>query len=140
MKQEILTKLDDEGRVPAKVNHLIREILSARRKKQVLITIEDKRSAKSQAQLGYWFGLVVLIFCRHTGYTEKEIHNILKYKAGFIEETEIDGKKVIIIKSLKDATKMDMMAIIEAVKEWATFLGLTIPEPDVFWKETKELK
>ena len=128
-------KIDKDGRIPNAVNEALRDFFFSRRNKDVELTVKDKRGTKSHEQLGYWFGLVVPIFSKHTGHSEKEIHDILKYRAGYVEGVEIDGNKLIKIKSLAEASKMDMMAIIEETKKWAEFLNLQIPEPDPFWKD-----
>jgi hypothetical protein len=135
MKTELAFKVNEQGNIPKEAIGVIKDFFNSRKGKNVKMTLQDKRELKSHEQLGYWFAVVVPLFSQHTGYEEEEIHTILKYRAKYVEETEIDGKPVIVVKSLADATKMDMMAIVDETKKWAEFLNLNIPEPDINWRD-----
>jgi len=138
MKTELAFKINEQGKIPKDAIGVMQDFFTKRAKRYIKITLEDKKKLKSHEQLGYWFAVVVTIFSNHTGYTQEEIHEILKVRAGYIEEKEIEGKKITVIKSFANASVMDIMAIMGKTFEWAEYLGINLPLPDPNWRDNLE--
>lgn len=127
-------RISPEGKVPIAIKESLQNYFNRHRNKFIELECKEKRKLKSHEQLGYWFGLIVPLFSEVTGYTEKEVHDILKCRAEFYEDKEVEGKRFRELKSFADATTTDIMAIVDKTKEWADYLNINIPDPDPLWK------
>jgi len=130
MTKRQLVKVDSNGKLPEAIKDEFNSFLFSRKDKWIELAYCDKRTPKTQAQLGYWFGIVIKYISDATGYTKDEIHIRLKEKAKFYVDKEIDGEKYRYVRSLSTATKDEMMDIITAAKTYAEILNINIPEPN----------
>ena len=97
--------------------------------KNVRITLEKKRGAKTLNQLGYLYGVVYVEIARHTGYSVQELDAI--FKAKYLKKSlKWRGSELVTITSKADLTSDEMGEFISAVVLEGQELGVEIPDPD----------
>lgn len=97
---------------------------------EVSIEIKKWRNKRSSSQNDYYWGVVIPILCKETGYTKDEMHDILKNK--FLSKTEkIKNVSFILTKSTTKLDTTEFNDYIEEIKRWAAiFLNTYIPDPE----------
>jgi len=112
--------------------------------KEVLITIERKRSKRSNEQNRYYWGLVIPLIQDRLNelghrYTKDQTHENLKmWMADYAPDvmlTEITlpdtGQTLTSVKSTTELTTSGFMEYKAAIQQWAVeMLGLDIPDPE----------
>lgn len=96
----------------------------------VVVTRQTK--LHSDSQRAYYFGVEVDMVAAEIGESKEETHELLKEK--FLPRRRIEllnGKFLEMPPSTKPLTSEQMAEYITAIKVWAaTFLGLSIPDPN----------
>lgn len=97
--------------------------------KDVELTIQRLRKIRSDNQHG-----LHRIWCRviadEMQESPEEIHRLAKKRAGFVTCKQIGDKKEEFIKSQKDMTTIEMMAVMRELEWIAQFLGIRLPQPE----------
>lgn len=96
---------------------------------QVVISEEPKSIT---ARMRNWFHVVLDIIERQgeTGYTKKELKDIIKYRAFGLEEVSLFGVLTPQLKSSEDCGRREYSQLIEEAYKLANFIGCILPEPD----------
>lgn len=96
---------------------------------------KETKKIRSNEQNRYYFGVIVDLLSKHTGFTREEMHEVLKHK--FLRRTmwipKKDGVKEmsIITHSTTDLTTKQFEEYTSEVRMWASAdLGLFLPEPN----------
>ncbi len=100
----------------------------------VEIEIKPYKYIRSNEQNRYYWGVVVRLISEHTGFTDNEVHEILKHihlvKRLFIKTNSKDDN-VWITRSTRDLKTSEMEEYLSKCRMWAsTELGVFIPEPN----------
>ena len=91
---------------------------------KVEVDIKKLRSQRSSNQNAYYFGVVLDILSKETGYEIDEMHEIMKYK--FLK---VKGK-MDYIKSTAKLSTSEFETYLERIKRWAAQdLSVVIPDP-----------
>ena len=90
----------------------------------------DSPKRRSTDQNSYYWGVVLKLLADHTGYNVDEMHEICKYNFLGIDNKELAGENIPIINSTRTLSTSDFMGYIEEIKQWATTLGVVIPDPN----------
>jgi len=102
---------------------------------EVEIGIKRRRATRSQQQNAYYWGVIVRILSAHTGYTDDEIHDVLKAKflPKHLALTDGNGeiKGEFVLGGSTRTLKTDAFAkYCDDIKMWAADdLGVYIPDP-----------
>jgi hypothetical protein len=106
---------------PIRVSNYLRTL----KEQKLEVIVRKLRSQRSTLQNNYYFGVVVEILSKHTGYTSDEMHEILKYK--FLK---VKGK-MEYIQSTTKLTTAEFESYLEKIKQWAALdLDCYIPDPN----------
>jgi hypothetical protein len=98
--------------------------------KDVEITIERKRSKRSDNQNRYWWACMTLL-SKHFGYTKNEMHEIAKYmflKGEKVNETT--GEIFEYLRSSTELTKTEFASMTDNLIRWAAEHGVVLPLPN----------
>jgi len=91
---------------------------------QIDLIIKKHEEKCSDAQRGYYFGVIVKLIAEHTGHEPEEIHDYLKWK--FLREKDDAGLE--IARSTESLTTGEREQYHEKCRRWAfVVLDLTIP-------------
>jgi hypothetical protein len=94
---------------------------------QIDLIIKKHEEKCSDAQRGYYFGVIVKIIAEHTGHEPEEIHDYLKWK--FLRKKDDAGLE--IARSTESLTTGEREQYHEKCRRWAfVVLDLTIPLPN----------
>lgn len=89
---------------------------------QPLVTIEENRQTRTNQQNERLWGYLYKSIGEHLGYTQDEMHTLMKYK--FLRsERIVDGQSVEVIKSTKKLTVQEMSDYQEKIATWAGQMG-----------------
>jgi len=110
---------------------------------EVLITVERLREARSRQQSRYYFGVVLALISRHSGFSVDELHAWAK--ARFLPKhlalTNGNGEIVdeyILGGSTKVLTPSEFSDYVEAIRQFAAEqLQVAIPDPDPAYASLK---
>ena len=92
---------------------------------RVTIEIKKFRKNRTDAQNRYYWGVVIDILSKHTGYEPEEMHDAIKIKFMPVERAGL-----IAGKSTARLTTIEFMELIERVQRWAAQdLQCYIPDP-----------
>jgi hypothetical protein len=92
---------------------------------RVTIEVKKFRKNRTDAQNKYWWGVVIDILSKHTGYEPEEMHDAIKIKFMPVERAGL-----IAGKSTARLTTIEFMELIERVQRWAAQdLQCYIPDP-----------
>lgn len=105
--------------------------------KSVVISIEKKKSKRSDAQNRYWWGVVIPIVkqgLKDAGFqdykTGESVHELLKYRFLKTDSVSEHGETLERIKSSTELSKGEFMELIAEVQQWsAEYLSYIIPDP-----------
>lgn len=90
------------------------------------VVVRKLRSQRSNLQNNYYWGVVLDILSRETGYEISEMHEILKYK--FLK---VKGK-MEYVKSTTKLSTSEFEEYLEKIKRWASIdLNVYIPDPNM---------
>lgn len=98
----------------------------------VLVTVEDEKHQRSNAQNRYYWGVVVnllkdALWERGYDYLPDEVHEAMKWK--FLQRHE-DGLELPTVRSTTRLTTTEFNDYIENIQRWAAeYLHLSIPDP-----------
>jgi GH25 family lysozyme M1 (1,4-beta-N-acetylmuramidase) len=94
--------------------------------KRVMVTIGRDALKRSDPQNRYFHGVIIPILADHTGYTEEEMKDALKWK--FLRSGTDD---LPTVKGTSDLNTVEMEALNTRIREWASAdLGCYIPLPN----------
>ena len=98
--------------------------------KSVDVVIRLPRKDRSSNQNRYYFGVVISLLSKHTGYTPEEIHSLLKEK--FLSKIIVlAGKDEKIPRSSTELSTIEWEKWMTEIREWsAQELSCVIPEPN----------
>ena len=106
------------------------DYLSSLDGKDVQIIVRKPTKIRSVNQNRYYWGVILDLLSRETGYEPEEIHEFLKNMFLF-KHMSIIGEDVGYAKSTTDLTTVEMEEYLSKCREWgATFLNVSIPEPN----------
>ena len=129
MKQEVYIRTDDEGKVVAGRQVLIKAI-RAHKNTNLSVTIEPKKSKRTSPQNALWW-VYMDVIAREFGYTKDEMHEICKYK--FLLSEKVDEKTGLVLKYIRSTTELnkeEFSELIENLYAWAaTDFNILLPEP-----------
>jgi len=92
---------------------------------RVTIEVKKFRKNRTDAQNRFWWGVVIDILSKHTGYEPEEMHDAIKIKFMPVERAGL-----IAGKSTARLTTIEFMELIERVQRWAAQdLQCYIPDP-----------
>jgi hypothetical protein len=98
---------------------------------RVTIDIKKFRKNRTTAQNNYYWGVLIDILSKHTGYEPEEMHDAIKIKFMPVEKAGL-----ISGKSTKRLTTIEFVDLIERVQRWAAQdLQVYIPDPNEEIKE-----
>ena len=108
-----------------------RRYLSRYKNKRVNIEIKEVKKQTTNEQYGYLFGVVLEELCKFTGYTQKEMMEIIKDEFHF-EIKELNGKVYKVHKSIsrKKSDIHILKDLIDKIIMWSAEIGCIIPEAD----------
>jgi hypothetical protein len=93
----------------------------------VEVVIRKYKSKRSNEQNSYYWGVVLDILSKHTGYESDEMHEILKFK--FLRKRI--NNDVEYVQSTTKLNTAEMEEYLEKVRRWAaTELSCNIPLPN----------
>jgi hypothetical protein len=88
-------------------------------------------SNRTSPQNRYYWGVVISILCEHTGFTNEEMHEVLKYKFLRRESITKDEKHFERSASTAELDTIEFIKYISDIVVWASSeLSLQIPEPN----------
>ena len=102
---------------------------------EVEITVKRRSVTRSQQQNAYYWGVIVRILAEHTGYTDVEIHDVLKAKflPKHLAITDGNGEvkgEFVLGGSTRNLKTAEFSEYCEHIKEWAADdLDVYIPDP-----------
>ena len=100
--------------------------LSTLEGQRVTVEVKKFRKNRTDAQNRYWWGVVIDILSKHTGYEPEEMHNAIKIKFLPVERAGL-----ISGKSTKRLTTLEFVDLIERVQRWAAQdQNCYIPDPN----------
>ena len=100
--------------------------LSTLEGQRVTVEVKKFRKNRTDAQNRYWWGVVIDILSKHTGYEPEEMHNAIKIKFLPVERAGL-----ISGKSTKHLTTLEFVDLIERVQRWAAQdQNCYIPDPN----------
>jgi hypothetical protein len=115
------------------------------------VTVKRERPAKSDLQLGYYFGLVLPMLVEHIcgdpddQEQTRQLHTWLKarflppVRAEVVDQETGEIKVLELVASLADANTKETSDFVDRVRQWgAEFHGVEIPDPDPAWKTKRE--
>jgi hypothetical protein len=92
------------------------------------VTVKKHKSQRSLNQNAYYFGVVLDILSKHTGYEIDELHEILKFK--FLRRRNEKGMEYV--KSTAKLNTADFEDYLDKIKRWsAQELSCVIPDPNM---------
>ena len=104
--------------------------LSVNHSKPITITGRKVYKGRSNNQNRYYWGVVLSVLSQHTGHTQDELHEILKYKFNR-QFVELGGKHYPVGGSTTELETIQFEEYLEKVRLWAvTELGCEIPLPN----------
>ena len=93
----------------------------------VEVVIRKYKSKRSNEQNSYYWGVVLDILSKHTGYESDEMHEILKFK--FLRKRI--NNEVEYVQSTTKLNTAEMEEYLEKIRRWAAIeLFCTIPLPN----------
>lgn len=99
-------------------------------KKTLLVRIDRETGIRSSNQNNYLWGVVYKVIAEHTGYTENDIHEIMKRKFLPPDFITWKGQEIKIPGSTAKLDKGDSFPeYIERIRAEVASLGIIIPEP-----------
>lgn len=108
---------------------------------ELTVTIEKRHATRSLAQNAFYWSVVVRRIADHTGYTDDEVHEILKAKFLPKRLTIADGNgeikgEFVIGGTTTRFNKVEFGEYVESIRQWAAEeLDIDIPDPDVDWRD-----
>jgi hypothetical protein len=114
----------------------LQDALRGRQAGPVRILIEPLKATRSAKVNALYWAVYVKALCEHTGYTEDEMHEVLKAKFLPKHVAIADGNGVIVDElviggSSRKLNIEDFSAYLEQIQAWAADkLGVIIPEAD----------
>ena len=95
----------------------------------VVVKENSQRSPRSNNQNRYYWGVIIPILSKETGYTKDEVHELLK--AMFISEmVSFGGKDIRLPRSTKDLTTVECEEYFNDIRVFASLeLSCVIPLP-----------
>lgn len=100
--------------------------------KEIILTIEEKKNRRSLRQNAYYWGVVIPLIAEYTGYSENDIHDLLKTM--FLKKyIVLNGKEKTIIRSTSELTTAEFAEYLKKIVQWAwDKLQIVIPEPEKY--------
>ena len=128
MKQTIYCRVKDGKCSNGKA---IRDAFSRHEGKDVAVTIERKRSKRSDRQNRLWW-LYMTILSKDLGYTKDEMHEICKMK--FLKLERVDEKTGLVLPYLGSTAalnKSDFGELVDSLLQWSSeTFNIVLPLPD----------
>jgi hypothetical protein len=107
--------------------YAITNYLKGLEQQRVEVVIRKYKSKRSNEQNKYYFGVVLDILSKHTGYEPDEMHEILKFK--FLRKRI--SNDVEYVQSTTKLNTAEMEAYLDKVRRWAAIeLLCNIPLPN----------
>lgn len=129
MKLTYFGKVTD-GKLNLRNRKQLAEELKQFEGKDVEITIDRKRSKRSDNQNRYWWMCMTLL-SEHFGYSKNEMHEIAKYM--FLKAEKVDEKSGEIFEYLRSSTeltKTEFASMTDNLIRWAAEHGVVLPLPN----------
>lgn len=103
--------------------------------KRIFITLETETKSRSLPQNSYYWGVIIDLLSEHTGFTQDEMHEILKHKflrrTVWIHTKHNTEEQSIITRSTTDLSTKEFEEYLSQIRTWASAdLGLWMPEPN----------
>ena len=93
---------------------------------KVEVVIRKLRSQRSNNQNNYYWGCVLDILSKETGYEIDDLHEIMKYK--FLKQNRKTGMEYV--KSTSKLSTSEFEEYLEKIRRWASIeLSIFIPDP-----------
>lgn len=95
------------------------------------IKIQKHRNKRSNKQNKYYWGIVIAYISNETGFTDKEVHELLKFK--FLQTSKVSkqGSVETFIQSTTELDTLEAEEYLDKIRIWAlNFLNLPIPLPN----------
>lgn len=112
---------------------LVYSYLKSNNGKRVTVDISRHYSPRTNDQNKYYWGVVVNMLSDYTGFTDEEMHNLLKNK--FLTKHKIIKDKLLV--SSYSTTELDTAQFsdyIEKIKDWASIeFSLYIPNANEYY-------
>lgn len=85
---------------------------------------------RSNPQNRYYFGVCVDLISEHTGFTQEEVHEILKHK--FLAKRVLLAQEYVdITKTTTELSTSEFKHYIEQIQRWASMeLSIVLPDPN----------
>ena len=130
--------VNKNGQIPKAASEAIRNELLLLAGKKVTIYVEKFKKKRSNEQNSFYWSVPVKMISEYTGYTNEEVHELLKSKFLGIKKIKIGGDEIERGNTTTNLTTTEYMAYIEDVQRWASeTLNLYIPDPSEIDKEYK---
>lgn len=125
-------KVNDKGELVLADPQTWRAAVSRHKGRDVWVTVTRQQHLHSMPVRRYYFGVIVAMVAEFIGETRDDTHELLKQQ--FLKPRDIellDGQRLTMPPSIKNLTGEQMSEYIREIKTWAaTFLGLSIPDPN----------
>jgi len=95
------------------------------------IKIQKHRNKRSDKQNKYYWGVVIAYISNETGFTDEEVHELLKFK--FLQTSKVSrqGSMETFIQSTTELDTLEAEEYLYKIRIWAlNFLNLQIPLPN----------
>ena len=95
------------------------------------IKIQKHRNKRSNQQNKYDWGVVIAYISNETGFTDEEVHELLKFK--FLQTSKVSkqGSMETFIQSTTELDTLEAEEYLDKIRIWAlNFLNLPIPLPN----------
>lgn len=97
---------------------------------ELFINIGRRNRRRSLKQNAYAYGVVYGLFASHTGYSVREVKDLLKEEFGLYRWVEFNGRQRKVYRSTADLTAHEHEDFMAKVRMLGDTMGIFIPEPN----------
>lgn len=131
MKFKHFAIVDDKGKLELSNTDAFKNELLKFKGKRVYVIVDEEKQQRSINQNNYYWGVVVKILSNELGYTQEEMHEILKAKFSPKDVKEVAGEQIVIPKSTTKQKTDEFETYLEHIRRFALLqLNCKIPLPN----------
>lgn len=121
----------ENGKVEYHDKDLLLEDMRNYEGREAYIIVKPYRKVRSDNQNRYYWGVVVKMLCEELGYSDEEMHEVLKQRFLMREKVQVAGVEYAIYGNTSSLSTTDFEDFLSKVRAWASIdLGVFIPEPN----------
>lgn len=121
----------ENGKVEYHDKDLLLEDMRNYEGREAYIVVKPYRKTRSDNQNRYYWGVVIKLLCDELGYSDEEMHEVLKQRFLMREKVQVAGVEYAIYGNTSSLSTTDFEDFLSKVRAWASIdLGVFIPEPN----------